>query len=137
MALVPALVAALLTASVCSAQSPAPHQAPRPRDARPPEAPACWSGVTELKNRDHARRPVPRLPVKLTTAPVLRRAVSLKLCVDESGGVTRALVLASSGNADVDTFYREAVLTWKFKPLKRDGKYIPSVASVTFHWEIE
>jgi TonB family protein len=99
------------------------------------QTPRCWAGSgEETKNTDGAGRKAPPLPERFENAKVLRTAVVLKLCVDESGKVAKTLVVTSSGNTDVDSFYREAVAGWIFKPAKRGGVVVPSVFTMAVNW---
>ena len=92
----------------------------------------CWKG-TEKANPDAAGRKAPLLPKRFDDAKVLRTVVVVKLCIDHTGQVSRTIVLTSSGNDDVDQFYRDALKKWTFKPLSNDG-VTPSIATISVNW---
>jgi TonB family protein len=99
------------------------------------QTPRCWvGGGEETKNADGAARKAPPLPERFENANVRRTAVVLKLCVDVSGKVARTIVVTSSGNTEVDAFYRAAVAGWTFKPATRDGVAVPSVFTMAVNW---
>jgi TonB family protein len=97
-----------------------------PKSASPRELQQfCWDGTSEVKNPDVAKRKLPQLPAKLASANVQRHMVTLKLCIDATGHVARSLVIISSGSAEVDQFYRDAVARWNLRPPVRDRQSIP------------
>jgi TonB family protein len=107
----------------------------QPRSQMNQQTPRCWAGSgVETKNTDGAGRKAPPLPERFENAKVRRTAVVLKLCVDASGKVARTVVVTSSGNTDVDSFYRAAVAGWTFKPATQDGVAVPSVFTIAVNW---
>lgn len=94
----------------------------------------CWKGPEEVKNPDGARRKAPPLPERFEGAKVRRTAVVVKLCIDAAGQVARTLVLVSSGNMEVDDFYRNTLSKWTFRPVVKDGEPTPSVFTVAVNW---
>lgn len=95
--------------------------------------PRCWEGKEE-RNTDSQRNAVPPLPDRFDGAAVSRTSVAIKLCIESDGGVSRALVLRSSGNPEVDAFYVDELRKWKFTPLKKRGRAIPSVRTTLVSW---
>jgi outer membrane biosynthesis protein TonB len=90
----------------------------------------CWPGEREIKNPNPASRRPTRLPPELVDAKVQRSVVLLKACISESGDVPRVIVVQSSGNADVDGYYKAELSKWRFAPAERDKKKIRSVVDV-------
>jgi len=55
----------------------------------------------------------------------------LKVCIADTGEVSRVLVIRSSGNADVDSYYTRELSKWTFTPVEREKKKVRSVVPVT------
>jgi hypothetical protein len=91
----------------------------------------CWDSVREFKNTNPGRHKPIRLPMDLENAPVSHSPVVVKLCISESGRVARALLVQSSGNADVDRFYVKELSARTFIPLQKHSKKVRSVLRVT------
>jgi len=98
------------------------------------DVPRCWEGSEEVKNADGRSRKAPPLPERFEGSKVSRTAIVLMLCIDSDGQVARTLVQASSGNADVDDFYRSTLSKWTFEPAVENGEPVPSVFTVAVNW---
>jgi TonB family protein len=103
----------------------------RSRDTKASQRNACWPGEAEIQNPHIGSRRTPLLPPELADEKVQRSVMSLKLCVSETGEVARVLLLRSSGNAKVDTYYTTELSKWTFKPAEREKRSIRSVVPVT------
>jgi len=103
----------------------------RSRDTKTSQRNVCWPGEAEIQNSNIGSRRTPRLPPELADEKVQRSVMSLKLCVSETGEVARVLLLRSSGNAKVDTYYTTELSKWTFKPAEKDKRSIHSVVPVT------
>lgn len=94
----------------------------------------CWKGGNDETNLDRTKREVPVLPSKFDGAKVRRPSVEIKLCIDAAGRVDRTIVLTSSGNTDIDEFYRAAFKAWTFKPLLKAEGAVPSAWTIGVNW---
>jgi TonB family protein len=98
------------------------------------DEPRCWEGSEEVRNPDETKRKLPFLPERFDGAKVRITAVALKLCIDSDGKVARTFVLTSSGNTEVDEFYRSALSKWTFEPAFKEDHPVPSVFTITVNW---
>jgi TonB family protein len=96
--------------------------------------PRCWKEGNETKNADGQKRQAPPLPERFNGAKVRRTAIVLKLCIDSTGRVTDTIPLVSSGNKEVDAFYRHALSQWTFKPPIKNGQPMVSVSTIAVSW---
>ena len=94
----------------------------------------CWKDGEEIENPDVRGRPSITLPERLWNESVRIPATRLRLCIEPSGKVSRAIQLASSGNDRVDEFYRTEWSKRTFKPVMRNGSAVQSIATVTTQW---
>jgi len=111
----------------CQAHKPKATQ----KNAQKKETVSCWPGEPEIQNPNPSKHRPSRLPPELANAKVQRSVMLLKLCVSETGDVTRVLVLESSGNLEVDKHYTTELSKWTFAPAERDKKRVRSVVPVT------
>jgi protein TonB len=119
---------------------PAPEIAPSPPEppALPPAPPKPAGPVTlasELALACPERMP-PSYP------PLARRLgetgnVVLRVEMDETGRVSAAQVLTSSGSSRLDAAALAAVRTWRCQPAQRDGQAVRSVATQPFKFTLE
>lgn len=100
----------------------------------PPE-PRCWGAEPETLNPDVKHPPIAVLPSDLAAKPVERRTIILKLCIDEAGQVTDTLVLLSTGDSEVDNFFRRQAAKRRFKPLEKGDRPIKTVAKMSVVWD--
>jgi TonB family protein len=100
-------------------------------------SPSCWAGTSDLPNPYPRKQSMPLLPPELATRRTDRRSIVLKLCIDASGRVDHAIVLSSTGDKEVDDFFRLHAAKWKFKPARKNGKPIPSVVKSSTMWNVE
>lgn len=115
----------------CTSQTdPASPTAEEEKDKR------CWKDSEEVKNPDKTPRKTPLLAERFERVKVRRSVVVLKLCIDSSGNVARTVVLTSSGNTEVDDFFRSAVSKWTFEPATKDGEPVPSVYTIAVSWTV-
>jgi TonB family protein len=77
------------------------------------------------------------LPSTLASATVKRRIVALKLCIDETGQVSRSIVVTSSGNRNIDRYYQDQVSRWTLKPVMQGQKPRGSVANISVTWNVQ
>jgi TonB family protein len=139
-------VAACLTLLLCvmmlAASAPfRPTDAGLQHNEQPPSnstiAPPCWAGTSDVPNPYARKQSMPLLPPELAMRKTDRRSIILKLCIDASGRVDRAIVLSSTGDKDIDDFFRLHAAKWKFKPARKNGKAIPSVVKSSTMWNVE
>jgi outer membrane biosynthesis protein TonB len=93
----------------------------------------CWAD--EIRNPNPGAVKPPLLSPELASAEVRRTAVLLKVCIRETGQVDRVLVLKSTGNVDVDSYFVKEMSKRTFKPLRRANANVRSAAEVAvlFH----
>jgi len=101
------------------------------KNAQKKETVSCGPGEPEIQNPNPSKHRPSRLPLELANEKVQRSVMLLKLCVSETGDVTRVLVLESSGNRGVDKHYTTELSKWTFAPAERDKKRVRSVVPVT------
>jgi hypothetical protein len=94
----------------------------------------CWKNAKEETNTDRTKRQPPVLPSKFHGVSVRRTFVAVKLCIDSAGLVDRTILVTSSGNSEIDEFYRAEFKTWTFKPLVKAGGSVPSVWTISVNW---
>ena len=94
----------------------------------------CWKGGKDETNPDRTKREVPVLPSKFDGVKVRRPSVEIKLCIDVVGRVDRTILLTSSGNTDIDEFYRAAFKAWTFKPLLKPEGAVSSAWTIGVNW---
>lgn len=120
------------------APEPEPEPAP-PEPPAPPPAPPMPAGPvtlgTELAVTCPERTP-PAYP------PLSRRLgetgkVVLRVELDETGRVSGARVLTSSGSGRLDAAALAAVRTWRCLPAQRGGQAVPAVAMQPFKFTLE
>lgn len=90
---------------------------------------ACWDGPV-VRNKDGSKNKMPSMPAKLADRKITNTVVVFSACVESDGSIAKVLTARSSGDADVDAFYREALLKWKVVPEERQGKKVRSVLTV-------
>lgn len=95
--------------------------------------PLCWGAGEQLLNSGTRHNKTSPLPPELASNST-RPSVTLKLCIDSAGDVAKTFVLRSSGSTAVDSFYKEAVAKWTFKPAQKDGKAVPSFMHLWVGW---
>lgn len=118
---------------------PAPEPEPTPPEPPAPPAPPMPAGPvtlgTELAVTCPERSP-PAYP------PLSRRLgetgkVVLRVELDETGRVSGARVLTSSGSGRLDAAALAAVRTWRCLPAQRAGQAVPAVAMQPFKFTLE
>ena len=97
--------------------------------------PGCWPGEPEIENLNPARHRPNLLPPEHSNYLVKRTIMLLRLCVSETGEVSRVLMLESSGNPDIDNHFTTQVSKWTFPPAERDEKRVRSFVpvAITLH----
>ena len=64
-------------------------------------------------------------------------AVTLKLVISETGKVTSALLVKSSGHSELDQAALEWAVSWKYKPALKDGKPVASTTEETVDFNLK
>lgn len=97
-----------------------------------PQSEACWP--EEFQNNNKKTGDYPDLAKvdcgKELEQSLRSRRITVKLCIDESGNVVRAVVLKSLC-PEADKALCEAMSKWQFEPYLADGKAVPSVCVLT------
>jgi protein TonB len=122
---------------VVATPAPAPVQAPLP--PAPPAPPPKPAGPVTLASELAVSCPERRPPVY---PPMSRRLgetgkVVLRVELDETGRVSTAQVVSSSGAARLDAAALAAVKSWRCNPAQRDGQAVRSVATQPFNFTLE
>lgn len=89
----------------------------------------CWDGPV-VRNRDGSKNKMPSMPAKFAGRKITNTVAVFSACVESDGSIAKVLTSRSSGDADVDAFYRDAILKWKVAPEERRGKKVRSVLTV-------
>jgi hypothetical protein len=98
---------------------------------------SCWPDIAEVKNRNPGKHKPIRLPEELLSERVSHTPLRLKLCISSEGKVERAIVTESSGNKEVDAFYRSALSARTYQPVKHDLVAVSSVLRVSVNLYIK
>lgn len=61
----------------------------------------------------------------------------LRVELDETGRISKATVVESSGYSRLDNAALSAVKTWRCRPATRDGRAVPAIALQPFNFVIE
>ena len=95
----------------------------------------CWPGEPEIENPNPARHRPNLLPPEHSNSLIKRTIMLLRLCVSETGEVSRVSVLESSGNSDIDNHFTKQVSKWAFPPAERNKKRLRSFVpvAITLH----
>ncbi len=118
---------------------PPPEPEPEPAPTPLPPAPVLPMGPVKLTAElavSCPTRPAPVYP------PLSRRLgetgrVVLRVELDESGRVSSARVLTSSGSRRLDEAALAAVGKWRCEPAQRDGQAVRAVATQAFNFTLE
>ena len=82
----------------------------------------------------HTTPPYPPLAVRLAE----QGSVQLRLMISPQGLVTEAIVVRSSGYADLDQAARNWVIAhWRYQPAVRGGAAVPSTANIQVRFDLK
>lgn len=105
-------------------------------DAKPaqmPAGPVTLSSELSVSCPDLASPAYPALSRRLGEEGKLVLRVEL----DETGRISKATVVESSGYSRLDNAALSAVKTWRCRPATRDGRAVPAIALQPFNFVIE
>jgi outer membrane biosynthesis protein TonB len=74
---------------------------------------------------------MPSMPAKFAGRKIINTVAVFSACVESDGAIAKVLTIRSSGDADLNAFYTDAILKWKAAPEQRRGKKVRSVLTVT------
>ena len=91
---------------------------------------------------DAAEPPVPTLKTQpIYPSALLKKSIGGKVLVTAvvniSGQVIKATIKQSSGQSELDKAAVQAVLKWKFKPGKKNGKPVQATCLIPYTFEVK
>jgi TonB family protein len=104
-------------------------------------ATACWGQDSRKNNlppecakiiRIHGS--FPKGPFKTLLGETYKRSPTVKFLIQENGAVSNSTITRSTGVADIDKKFLDAVAKWKYKPRPSGCGVIENEMTVTIDW---